>query len=128
VTDEELDHNAARRLAIIGHAEEVSGNVALTCRYCGISRTVFYTWCRRYQADGLAGRRDRWKRPLHSPNETPAEVVAKIIYLRTSYHFGPAKVCARWRMVYMTLRLLNRAPHLFLTRSVGLRTCMRLAF
>jgi hypothetical protein len=26
--------------------------------------------------------------PAHCPHETPAEVVAKIIYLRTNYHFG----------------------------------------
>jgi hypothetical protein len=31
VTDKELDKNAARRLAIIRHAREVTGNVALTC-------------------------------------------------------------------------------------------------
>jgi hypothetical protein len=35
VTDKELNRNAARRLAIIKHAEEVTGNVALTCRYYG---------------------------------------------------------------------------------------------
>jgi transposase-like protein len=52
VTDKELDKNAARRLAIIRHALEVTGNVVLTCRYCGISRQVFYTWLRRYQAEG----------------------------------------------------------------------------
>jgi len=56
VTDRELDKNAARRLAIIHHAEEVTGNVALTCRYYGISRTVFYRWLRRYEAGGLTGR------------------------------------------------------------------------
>jgi hypothetical protein len=41
VTEKELDRNAARRLAIIRHAEEVTGNVAKTCRYYGISRQVF---------------------------------------------------------------------------------------
>ena len=86
MTEKELDRNAARRLAIIKHAEEVTGNVALTCRYYGISRQVFYRWYRRYQEEGLAGLRDRSKRPLHCPHETPAEVVAKIIYLRTNYH------------------------------------------
>jgi transposase-like protein len=75
VTEKELDKNAARRLAIIRHAQEVSGNVALTCRYYGISRQVFYTWLRRYQADGVAGLRDRSRRPLTCPHETPAEVV-----------------------------------------------------
>jgi hypothetical protein len=83
VTGKELDKNAARRLAIIRHAREVTGNVALTCRYYGM------TWLRRYQADGVAGLRDRSKRPLHCPHETPAEVVGKIICLRQNYHFGP---------------------------------------
>jgi transposase len=92
VTDKEMDRNAARRLAIIRHAEEVTGNVAKTCRYYGISRQVFYTWLRRYQAEGVAGLRDRSRRPAHCPHETPSEVVAKIIYLRTTYHFGPAKI------------------------------------
>jgi len=59
VTDKELDGNAARRLAIIRHAREVTGNVALTCRSYGISRQVLYTWLRRYDAEGPAGLRDR---------------------------------------------------------------------
>jgi len=87
VTDRELDKNAARRLAIIRHAREVTGNVAPTCRYYGISRQVFYRRLRRYEAEGLAGLRDRLKRPAHCPHETPSEVVAKIIYLRRIHHF-----------------------------------------
>ena len=88
----ELDKNAARRLAIIRHAREVTGNVTMTCRYYGISRQVFYTWLRRYETEGVAGLRDRSKRPAHSPHETSPEVVGKIVYLRTNYHFGPAKI------------------------------------
>ena len=79
-------------MAIIHHAEEVTGNVAMTCRYYGISRQVFYVWYRRYEAEGLAGLRDRSTRPHHSPHETPSEVVGKILYLRQNYHFGPAKI------------------------------------
>jgi hypothetical protein len=37
VNERERDKNAARRLAILRHAEEVTGNVALTCRYYGIT-------------------------------------------------------------------------------------------
>jgi transposase len=92
VNERQLDKNAARRLAILRHAREVTGNVALTCRYYGISRQVFYVWYRRYEAEGLAGLRDRSTRPAHCPHETPAEVVEKIIYLRQNYHFGPAKI------------------------------------
>lgn len=62
MNERELDRNAARRLAIIRHAREVIGNVAMTCRYYGISRQVCYTWLRRYETGGLAGLRDRSKR------------------------------------------------------------------
>ena len=71
MNERQLDKNAARRLAIIRHAREVTGNVALTCRYYGISRQVFYVWYRRYEAEGPAGLRDRSTRPAHCPHETP---------------------------------------------------------
>lgn len=41
MTERELTRNAARRLAIIRHAQEISGNVALTCRYYGITRQCY---------------------------------------------------------------------------------------
>jgi transposase len=72
--------------------EEVSGNVAATCRYYGISRQCYYCWLRRYEADGLEGLKDRSQRPHHSPRATQAEVVEKILWLRKHYHFGPAKI------------------------------------
>jgi transposase InsO family protein len=81
-----------RRLAILHHAVEVSGNVAQTCRYYGISRPTFYKWLRRYEERGEAGLRDQSSRPLRCPNETTAEVVGKILYLRQHYHFGPLKI------------------------------------
>jgi transposase-like protein len=46
---------AKRRLAILRHAEEITGNVALTCRYYGISRQAFYKWRQRYDQHGLDG-------------------------------------------------------------------------
>ena len=72
-----LDREAKRRLAVIRHVEEVSGNVALTCRYFGISRQAYYTWYRRYQADGVDGLRARSKRPKTSPRATHVEIVGK---------------------------------------------------
>jgi hypothetical protein len=41
VTEKELARGAAHRLAIIRHAQEVTGNVSLTCRY-GITRQAYY--------------------------------------------------------------------------------------
>ncbi len=84
--------DAAKRLAIIRHAQEVTGNVAKTCRYYGISRPAYYKWFRRYEEEGIDGLRDRSKRPLNSPKATKTDVVGKIIHLRQNYHFGPMKI------------------------------------
>ncbi|QLH20575.1 helix-turn-helix domain-containing protein [Streptomyces sp. Rer75] len=53
MTERELARRARHRLAVLRHAEEVSGNVAATRRYYGITRQCFYTWRRRYEAEGL---------------------------------------------------------------------------
>jgi transposase-like protein len=49
MTEKELARGAARRLAIIRHAQEVTGNVSLTCRYFGITRQASYKWLRRHE-------------------------------------------------------------------------------
>ena len=92
MTEKELARGAARRLAIIRHAQEVTGNVSMTWRYFGITRQAFYTWLRRYEEHGVDGLRDRSRRPHTFPNATNAEVVGKIVYLRRNYHFGPHKI------------------------------------
>ncbi|WP_253267579.1 helix-turn-helix domain-containing protein, partial [Streptomyces sp. NL15-2K] len=53
---------------------------------------AYYTWYRRYQAEGADGLRTRSKAPKHSPNATHVEVVGKIIHLRQNYHFGPEEI------------------------------------
>ncbi|KMO93788.1 IS481 family transposase [Streptomyces roseus] len=89
---QQQDRQAQHRLAVLRHAEEVTGNVALTCRYYGISRPCFYKWLHRYQDEGLEGLRDRSSKPHHCPHATEADVVNKIVYLRQHYHFGPMKI------------------------------------
>ncbi len=91
MSEPQLPREVRRRLAIIHHAEEVTGNVAMTCRYYGISRQVYYRWLRRYQEQGIDGLRDLSRRPHQSPNATHVDVVGKILYLRQNYHFGPAR-------------------------------------
>ena len=90
--DREQQRRIRHRLAVLRHCEEVTGNVAATCRYYGISRPTFYKWLHRYEERGEQGLRDGSSRPLNSPNETPTEVIGKIIYLRRHYHFGPRKI------------------------------------
>ena len=40
MSDPLLDRQVRRRLAVLRHVEEVTGNVAMTCRYFGISRRL----------------------------------------------------------------------------------------
>lgn len=92
MTERELSRRARYRLAVLRHAEEVSGSVAATCRYYGISRQCHYIWLRGYEAEGLEGLRDRSSAPHHTPHATKADVVEKKLWLRQQYHFGPAKI------------------------------------
>jgi transposase InsO family protein len=92
LTERELSRKANWRLAIIRHAQEVSGNVAFTCRYYGVPRQSYYKWLRRYEEQGVDGLRDRSSRPLVCPHATKAAVIDRIIYLRQNYHFGPFKI------------------------------------
>ena len=55
MTERELDRGGGQRLAIIRHAQEVTGNVSKTCRYYGITRQAYYKWLRRYEEHGVGG-------------------------------------------------------------------------
>ena len=88
MSDPLSDREVRRRLAVLRHVEEVTGNVAMTARYFGISRQVYYLWLRRYRAEGLEGLRARSHRPKTCPHATDTEVIEKIIHLRKNY-FGP---------------------------------------
>ena len=87
-----IDRQIRHRLTILRHANEVTKNVAATCRHYGITRQTFYNWERRYKSEGEAGLQERSKAPNFSPRATNSEVVGKIIYLRQNYHFGPQKI------------------------------------
>jgi transposase-like protein len=104
VNDREQQRKVKYRLAVIRHAEEVTGNVAATRRYYGISRQCFYKWLRRYEELGEEGLRDGSSASLNSPNATKPEVVSRIIYLRSHCHFGPHKI-AMYLERYHDIRL-----------------------
>ncbi len=43
------------RLRWIQHSQHVTRNVCQTCRYFGVSRSLFYYWMKRYQESGEEG-------------------------------------------------------------------------
>ncbi len=79
------------RLAVIRHAEEVTGNVSKTCRYYGISRRSSTSGSGATRSTARTGC-GTGRRARSQPPATSAEVVGKIIYLRQNYHFGPQKI------------------------------------
>jgi transposase len=90
--ERELERRAKHKLAVLRHVEEISGSVAATCRYYGISRQAYYKWLRRYESEGFGGLKDRSSAPHRSPTATSPEVIEKILWLRQQYHFGPHKI------------------------------------
>ena len=50
------------------------------------------TWAKWFDLEGPDGLKERSRAPKSHPQATPAEVVGKIIHLRQTYHFGPAKI------------------------------------
>jgi transposase-like protein len=44
----EQDRKARARWRVLRHHEQVTRNVSQTCRFFGISRTLFYVWRDRY--------------------------------------------------------------------------------
>jgi hypothetical protein len=110
VTEQQPLKIARRRLVILRHAEEITGNVSLTCRYYGISRQCFSAWRRRYDAHSLDGLRDRSHRPQVSFNATRTEVVGKIIYLRQHDHFGPARIAMYLKRYHLTSAITATNP------------------
>ena len=55
MNEQDQQRKIRHRVAVLRHAAEVTGNVAQTCRYYGISRPTFYRWLRQWEELGEAG-------------------------------------------------------------------------
>lgn len=111
-----VQRQVKQRIAIIKHVSETSKNVAMTCRYFGISRPTYYKWIRRYEKYGEAGLCDQSKRPLSSPRATSKEVVSKLLYLRQNYHFGAGRVSSYLKR-YHDINISVSTVHAILTKN-----------
>jgi len=69
-----------RRVRVLEHAAE-TGNVALTCRTFGISRTRFYEWQSIAERYGLEALMPKARRRPQLPNATPTHVLHELLAL-----------------------------------------------
>ena len=79
------------RLRTLPHAQRLSGNVSQTCRFFGVSRSMFYIWKKRFEEKGLAGLRDLKRRPHHIRYRIPPEIVSLVLTIREERCYGAVR-------------------------------------
>jgi transposase InsO family protein len=116
-----------RKLAVLKRAEEL-GSAAKAYRYFGIPKSTFFRWQKSYRQFDEKGLVNKKPIPHSHPNQTPDEIVEKILYLRKKYHLGPIRIMwymARYhelRVCEATIsRILRRNGVSRLPRNVGRR-------
>jgi hypothetical protein len=62
--------------------------VSQTCRFFGVSRALFQIWEKRFEKNGLAGLRDKPRRPHHNRYRIPPEIVSLILRIREERRYG----------------------------------------
>src|SRR5690625_1818066 len=83
----------------------------------GVSVTTARRWAERYRAEGAAGMVDRSSRPRRCPHRTPRRTERRVVGLRVSRRWGPARIAYHLGMHPSTV-------HKILTRY----RCLRLSF
>lgn len=81
-----------QRFLIVQEGLQGQAAVAEVCRRHGISRSTFYDWLTRYQAQGLEGLLPRSSRPAVSPGQLAVELEDEILRLRKEHGWGPRKI------------------------------------
>jgi transposase InsO family protein len=107
----EQERKARARLRVLHHYEQVTRNVSRTCRFFGISRTLFYRWRDRYRQKGLPGLQDGARGPRHHPFTTPPQIVALILQIRRERQYGPLRISfflQRYHNVYVSAPTIHR--------------------
>ena len=71
-----------QRVRFVVSASRGEQSMRQLCEEFQISRPTGYQWLRRYQVGGIAGVVEKSRRPRHSPRQTAAEIVHRVIALR----------------------------------------------
>ena len=70
-------------------SDGLKDGVSATCRKYNISRTLYYRWLKRYQANGIDGLKDMQK-DFVPVNKTDIHIESALLNLIKDYpHYGP---------------------------------------
>ena len=115
-----------QRVQFIADVQRDVFDLAELARRYGISRKTAYKWIDRYEAAGPAGLVDRSRRPAHSPQETPAPIVAALLEVRQRHPtWGAKKLLKRVATQQPTWTLPARSTVCDLLDRAGLITTSR---
>jgi transposase InsO family protein len=104
-----------RKLRVLSYAEQI-GDISRTCRYFGIGRASFYRWKAAFQKQGEAGLVNKKTIPRNPANQTPPEIVEKVLHLRQTYHLGPVRIV--WYMArYYGIKISDAGVYRILRRN-----------
>ena len=79
----------AARKAVLEYLKTNNCNIADTARIFSINRPVVYDILEKEKERDL---KDRSKRPINSPNQTPAEIEDKVVEVKNKTRLGPKRL------------------------------------
>lgn len=113
MTKEERDFQ--RKVRVLQHAEK-TGHTRKACRYFGIGISSFYRWRVSYRKHGEAGPKNAKSIPKNPANQTSAEIVEKVLYLRRKSHLGPIRIV--WYLArYQSIKISDAGVYRILKRN-----------
>jgi transposase InsO family protein len=86
----------SQRLEFVLLARQEDANHSALCRRYGISRKTGYKWLARYDEDGEAGLTDRSRRPHQHPAQTPPDLEAALLAVRTAHPAWGGRKIKAW--------------------------------
>ena len=82
---------------------------------CPVSERTLKYWLFRFKEYGLEGLKNRSRRPINSPNQTPKEMRDKIIEMRKDFRLGAKKIS--WRLAKQRIFIAERTVNKILKQE-----------
>ena len=96
-------------------------NFTELCQEYDISRKTGYKWLKRFEAGGLAGMKEKSRRPHGHGRELTEEVTCRMIKLKTAHpHWGPRKIRALYARKHPELELPSESSFKRVLERAGL--------